>query len=52
MLTIDTIPLNINGKLKVENGKINPIFSILNSPFSITCFPYAADACGSDGRTF
>ncbi len=32
MLTIDTIPLYINGKLKVENEKLSPI---LHSQFSI-----------------
>jgi hypothetical protein len=47
MLTIDTIPLYINGKLKAENEKLNFPFSIF---ISITCSLCAGDGSGSDGK--
>ena len=55
MLTIDTIPLCINGKLKVENEKLK---IYLHFPLSVfrfpltTCFLYALDGSGSGGKTF
>ena len=51
MLTIDTIPLNIKGKLITENGKLFLKFPIIHCQLSITtCFLCAAGGSGSDDR--
>ena len=53
MLTIDTIPLNVNGQLTMESGKLFRTFSIIHCPFSIViCSLYAACGNGNGDRTY
>ncbi len=55
MLTIDTIPLCINGKLKVENEKLKIYLHFPLSVFRfplVTCFLCATDGSGSGDKTF